>query len=134
MRHEIAISVGILYGGHSSSFGFTQIMSGRVMTFDSNSEPCIEHRAVAFEKLSNDDIRQRAAEVRAAAEADGVTLQRMVDISLLVYLALHKSPLLSYEQAEERFTAWCQGASIPREQMELEITGILQLPSDHRQD
>jgi hypothetical protein len=62
-----------------------------------------------LEELRSEEIRQRA---RDAVNAVKPSRERRIDDSLRVWAALLRSPVISYEEAEARFEAWCEGMGL----------------------
>ena len=83
-----------------------------------------------LEELSVDEVRERSASGRTAATAQGVTDRKRVAFALRIWAALHQSPLLSYEEADERFDAWCEGAALRREEMYRAIESVVKCAGD----
>jgi hypothetical protein len=76
-----------------------------------------------LEELSVAAVRERSVAMHATAA--GVTHQERLNFALRVRVALLRSPLLSDEEADERFEAWCDGAAIPLDEMYREVETIL---------
>jgi hypothetical protein len=76
-----------------------------------------------FARMTVDAVRERAAQIRA--ENQTLRPQGWIDFSVIVWVTLHCSPLLTYWQAEDRFEAWCLGASVAVMQVRREVIETL---------
>ena len=74
-----------------------------------------------LEEQSVEQMRDAGARLRDGS----VPRQRRMDFSLLVLVALRRSPVLTAEEQDARFEAWCDGLDIPLDDMYREVATFL---------